>query len=156
MDNSWHSLLTSLVPKIEHNGHFVVTFMNASALKNHYGELYLTHMNKPMFCVRYVNKTHIEVFIATIGKWHQELLVDPFELSKEFHKHGLNLIELVPLEEFHNRVAPVKLSKQEVLIANLYYCAIFQKTGKKKRVTKLIFRRSSTKNCVWTIFKGCN
>jgi coproporphyrinogen III oxidase-like Fe-S oxidoreductase len=123
-------LIELLHPKIEPNGRFIVTFMNANTLKNQHGELNLTHMNKPMFCVRFFEENYIEVYIATIGKWHREILVDPYKLIEQFKCNGLILTEMVPLTELHSRVASVKLSKQESMIADLYCCAMFQKIGK--------------------------
>ena len=128
-------LLANVVPALKEGARFVVTWMDAARLRDEHGgtiQLFDTHgvlqfEVGPSDGDAQSDGSVVNVFVRSIGRAHDEILIEEGELIRRFAKCGLAHVGTMPFESLaalHPRQAHA-LSQAERTMSSLYRADIF-------------------------------
>ena len=134
-NESANRFLDRFVPHLRPGGYFVVTYMDGDVISEE-GEINIVNARGiTEFKSSVVGKRKVDVYIESIGRTHQEALVMPSCLRKQFESAGLNHVATHHFEDLRSLFPHLEqnMTAPELEMSNLFRASIFVKPMEKAK-----------------------
>ena len=120
------TFLDNLLPYLREGGRVVVTLLDGDKLHRRGSFSIISAGDLIEFDVNMVDEKTISVYIASIGRRHNESIILRSELQHRFKQKGLEFISWLPFRLLRS-LSNHALSDEEIEMSNLYTAAVFEK-----------------------------